>query len=90
MITIGPRRSFSPFDSAVVKDIRSDGVEFAFTRDNQENEFVKVPHGAEGLIVSVDGMDQVIRPVPRRTIQPLVASASDSPLPVPFCATHPS
>jgi len=66
----------SPFDSAVVKDIRPEGIEFVFTRDGQDNELVKVPSGADGLIVTVDGMDKIIRPVPRRTIQPLVATGN--------------
>ena len=71
----------APYDSAVVKDIRVDGVEFAFTRDGQENELVKVARGADGLIVTVDGLDNVKKPVPRKVIQtgaPVASAWPDS------------
>lgn len=55
----------APYDSAVVKDIRSDGVEFAFTRDDQENELVTVPRNADVMVI-VDGEGNVRHPVARR------------------------
>jgi hypothetical protein len=55
----------APYDSAVVKDIRSDGVEFAFTRDDQENELVKVPRNADVMVI-VDGEGNLRHPVARR------------------------
>lgn len=58
----------APYDSAVVKDIRSDGggvVEFAFTRDDQENELVAVPRSADVMVI-VDGEGNVRQPVARR------------------------
>jgi len=58
----------APHDGAVVKDIRGGGVEFAFTRDDQEPELVKVPKpGGSGLLVTVDP-DGVRRPRPRSVI----------------------
>ncbi|MEZ6017307.1 MAG: PDZ domain-containing protein [Planctomycetota bacterium] len=57
-----------PYDGAVVKDIRTDGIEFAFTVDDQEPEFVKVPSGSEGLISFVDSVDGIRKFKPRREI----------------------
>ncbi len=58
----------APHDGAVVKDIRDGGVEFAFTRDDQDPELVKVPTaGGSGLLVTVDA-DGVRRPKPRSVI----------------------
>lgn len=55
----------APYDSAVVKDIRNDGVEFAFTRDDQENELVQVPRAADRMVI-VDGLENLRQPLARR------------------------
>lgn len=69
----------APYDSAVVKDILVDGIEFAFTRDGQENEVVRVPRSSDGLIVEVDDISNIARPVKRSFISPQVAKVDDRP-----------
>jgi hypothetical protein len=70
----------APFEGAVVKDIVPDGVLFAFSRDDQQqDEFVDVPKLTEGLIVTVDGEDQVRRPVERSRISQPVAARNEWP-----------
>jgi len=61
------RKLPAPFESAVVKDIRFDGVEFSFTSatDSQENETVAVPRNPDVMVV-VDGEGNVKQPVARR------------------------
>lgn len=68
-----------PFDGVVVKDIRPEGIEFAFTREEQDNELVKVPHGADGLITFVDGVDGLRKPKPRELIAPKAPTTKDWP-----------
>jgi len=68
----------APYDSAVVKDIRSDGVEFAFTRDDQENELVTVPRNPDVMVI-VDGEDNVRRPVARRVFPTAALDANAWP-----------
>jgi hypothetical protein len=69
----------APYDSAVVKDIRVDGVvEFAFTRDDQENEIVTMPRNPD-LIVFVDDEGKVRQPPPRRVFPTATPAAFAGP-----------
>lgn len=66
----------APYDSAVVKDIRFDGVEFAFSGEDQPNEVVLVPRAKDMMVIVDDEGNLRTRDASR--VFPTAAPASNA------------